>query len=145
MLSQNERAEPRPNNVRDPEGEARDAYLWLNDTDALDDELAAKGVKFVRDHCDQHNNIREFEVRTQMATVCASRTRYPSSSSGPDSGEMTVPRRQTVHPVLMCRAVEAEIRFSRSLGFCPTWRDDPEVSALRRRRPRGGWAPPQVA
>lgn len=62
MLSQIEGAQPRPNRLGDPEGEAWDAYLWVDDADRLHDELAAKGVEIVRGLCDQPYRSREFEV-----------------------------------------------------------------------------------
>ena len=34
----------RPNRVADPERDAWDAYLWIEDADALRAELAARGV-----------------------------------------------------------------------------------------------------
>ena len=43
----------RPNRVADPEGDLWDAYLWVEDADALHAEYAAKGVKIVRGLCSQ--------------------------------------------------------------------------------------------
>ncbi|HYI13584.1 MAG TPA: VOC family protein [Thermoanaerobaculia bacterium] len=52
----------RPNRMADPEGEAWDIYLWVEDATALHDEYAAKGVKIVRGLCDQPYGCRDFEV-----------------------------------------------------------------------------------
>src|SRR5881296_3598371 len=38
----------RPNRIADPGGEAWDAYIWIDDVDALHKELASKGVKITR-------------------------------------------------------------------------------------------------
>lgn len=52
----------RPNHLVDPEGGAWDAYIWIDDADALYAEFRAKGVKFARDICDQVYGCRDFEV-----------------------------------------------------------------------------------
>jgi predicted enzyme related to lactoylglutathione lyase len=52
----------RPNRLVDPEGEAWDAYLWIDDADALLAEYKAKGVKIVRDICNQPYGCRDFDV-----------------------------------------------------------------------------------
>jgi predicted enzyme related to lactoylglutathione lyase len=52
----------RPNRVADPEGEAWDAYIWIDDADALRAEFAAKGATIARDVCDQVYGCRDFEV-----------------------------------------------------------------------------------
>ena len=52
----------RPNRVVDPEGEAWDAYLWIDDADALLAEYRSKGVKIARDICDQPYGCRDFDV-----------------------------------------------------------------------------------
>jgi uncharacterized glyoxalase superfamily protein PhnB len=51
-----------PNRLRDVEGEAWDAYIWVDDADALIAEYRAKGVKIARDICDQMYRCRDFEV-----------------------------------------------------------------------------------
>jgi catechol 2,3-dioxygenase-like lactoylglutathione lyase family enzyme len=51
-----------PNRSADPEGGAWDAYVWVDDADALHDEYAARGVRIVRAPCDQPYNIRDFEI-----------------------------------------------------------------------------------
>ena len=52
----------RPNRLADPHGEAWDAYLWVDDADALHAEFTAKGVKIARGLCDQPYGCREFDV-----------------------------------------------------------------------------------
>lgn len=52
----------RPNRLADPEGGAWDAYVWIDDADALHAEYAGKGVKIVRGLCDQPYGCRDFEV-----------------------------------------------------------------------------------
>ena len=64
MLSQLEetRGVMRPNRLADPEGGAWDAYIWVEDADALFAEFKSKGVKIARDIGDQHYGCRDFEV-----------------------------------------------------------------------------------
>lgn len=63
MLAQLEQAGVmRPNRVVDPEGGAWDAYLWIDNVDALSAEYKSKGVKIVRGVCDQPYGCRDFEV-----------------------------------------------------------------------------------
>jgi catechol 2,3-dioxygenase-like lactoylglutathione lyase family enzyme len=63
MLSQLERAGlVRPNSAADPHGEAWDAYVWINDADALHAEFQARGVKIARGLCDQPYGCRDFDV-----------------------------------------------------------------------------------
>ena len=52
----------RPNRLVDPVGEAWDAYLWIDDADAVYAEFKAKGATIVRDVCNQHYGCRDFEV-----------------------------------------------------------------------------------
>jgi uncharacterized glyoxalase superfamily protein PhnB len=52
----------RPNRLVDPEGGAWDAYVWIDDADRLHAEYRAKGVKIVRELCDQEYGCRDFEV-----------------------------------------------------------------------------------
>lgn len=52
----------RPNHVVDPEGGAWDAYIWIENADALSAEFKSKGVKIVRDVFDQPYKCRDFEV-----------------------------------------------------------------------------------
>ena len=52
----------RPNRVVDPEGEAWDAYVWIDDADALHAEFTSKGVRITRDLCDQPYGCRDFDV-----------------------------------------------------------------------------------
>lgn len=63
MLAQLEKSGAvRPNRVVDPEGEAWDAYIWIDNADALYSEFKAKGVKITRDICDQFYGCRDFDV-----------------------------------------------------------------------------------
>lgn len=39
-----------------------DAYLWIDDADALYAKCQANGVKIVRPICDQEYNMREFDI-----------------------------------------------------------------------------------
>jgi predicted enzyme related to lactoylglutathione lyase len=52
----------RPNHVVDPEGGAWDAYIWIDDADALYAEFKSKGAKIARDVCDQPYGCRDFDV-----------------------------------------------------------------------------------
>ncbi len=52
----------RPNHLADSEGEAWDAYVWVDDADALFEEFTAKGVKITRSICDQPYGCRDFDV-----------------------------------------------------------------------------------
>ena len=52
----------RPNRMVDPEGEAWDAYLWVDDADALHAEYRSKEVHIVRGLCDQVYGCRDFEI-----------------------------------------------------------------------------------
>ena len=44
------------------EGGAWDAYIWIEDADALHAEFKKKGAKIVRGPCDQEYGCRDFEV-----------------------------------------------------------------------------------
>ena len=52
----------RPNRIADPEGEAWDAYIWIENADALHTEFKSKGVTITRDICDQPYGCRDFDV-----------------------------------------------------------------------------------
>jgi predicted enzyme related to lactoylglutathione lyase len=52
----------RPNRVADPKGDAWDAYIWVENADALRNEFKGKGVKIARDLCDQPYGNRDFDV-----------------------------------------------------------------------------------
>jgi predicted enzyme related to lactoylglutathione lyase len=52
----------RPNRIVDPEGGAWDAYIWIDNADALHAEFLSKGVKIARGICDQPYGCRDFEV-----------------------------------------------------------------------------------
>lgn len=43
-------------------GGAWDAYVWVDDADALHAEFRANGVKIVRPPCDQEYRCRDFEI-----------------------------------------------------------------------------------
>lgn len=63
MLSQFPRLAPmRPNHLVDPNCDAWDAYVWVDDADALFAELTARGVKITRSICDQPYGCRDFDV-----------------------------------------------------------------------------------
>jgi predicted enzyme related to lactoylglutathione lyase len=63
MLSQSDTAGVmRPNASVEREGGAWDAYIWVDDADALHDELRSKGVKIARELCDQPYGNRDFDV-----------------------------------------------------------------------------------
>ena len=51
-----------PNRTVDPEGGAWDAYVWVDDANALHAEFAGKGVNVTRGLCDQVYGCRDFEV-----------------------------------------------------------------------------------
>jgi uncharacterized glyoxalase superfamily protein PhnB len=58
-------AEPgmaRPNRLADAEGDAWDAYIWVDDADALHAEFESKGVRIASDLCDQPYGCRDFDV-----------------------------------------------------------------------------------
>jgi predicted enzyme related to lactoylglutathione lyase len=52
----------RPNRLVDPEGGAWDAYVWIDDADALHDEFRSKGVTITRAICNQEYGCRDFDV-----------------------------------------------------------------------------------
>jgi predicted enzyme related to lactoylglutathione lyase len=52
----------RPNHVADPEREAWDAYVWVDNADALYAEFKSRGVTIAREICDQPYGCRDFDV-----------------------------------------------------------------------------------
>jgi predicted enzyme related to lactoylglutathione lyase len=63
MLKQLSRGLSRPNRLIDrEEGDSWDAYIWVEDADALFDEFTSKGVKIARVICDQPYGCRDFDV-----------------------------------------------------------------------------------
>jgi uncharacterized glyoxalase superfamily protein PhnB len=52
----------RPNRLAIDNGDAWDAYVWVDDADALYEEFKAKGVTIARDLCDQPYGNRDFDV-----------------------------------------------------------------------------------
>ncbi|HKR60639.1 MAG TPA: VOC family protein [Pyrinomonadaceae bacterium] len=63
MLAQLEEAGVmRPNRTLDPEDGAWDAYIWIDNADALIAEFKSKGVSIAREICDREYGCRDFEV-----------------------------------------------------------------------------------
>jgi len=63
MLSQFDNPESvHPNRLGDPNGEAWDAYVWVNNADILCREFQAKGVRIAPDLCDQPYGNRDFDI-----------------------------------------------------------------------------------
>jgi predicted enzyme related to lactoylglutathione lyase len=63
MLSQFRKAGlMRPNGQAIPGGDDWDAYVWVEDADALHNEFKGKGVKIAREICDQPYGCRDFDV-----------------------------------------------------------------------------------
>ena len=52
----------RPNPVADPQREAWDAYVWVDNADALYAEFKSRGVRIAREICDQPYGCRDFGV-----------------------------------------------------------------------------------
>jgi predicted enzyme related to lactoylglutathione lyase len=52
-----------PNSANDPEDDFWDAYIWVENADALHEEFQSKGVLIVRPICDQEYGCREFTIR----------------------------------------------------------------------------------
>lgn len=52
----------RPNHRIDPEDGAWDAYIWVDNADALHAEFKAKGITIARDICDQPYGSRDFDI-----------------------------------------------------------------------------------
>ena len=52
----------RPNRMADPELSAWDAYIWIDDADALHAEYSSNGVTIARALCDQPYGCRDFDV-----------------------------------------------------------------------------------
>ena len=51
-----------PNNIVSREGGAWDAYIWIDNVDALYAELLSKGAQITRSICDQPYGCRDFDV-----------------------------------------------------------------------------------
>jgi uncharacterized glyoxalase superfamily protein PhnB len=63
MLSQvGDPGSVRPNRLADPQSEAWDAYVWIEDADALYEELRSRGATIARAICDQPYGCRDFDV-----------------------------------------------------------------------------------
>lgn len=53
----------RPNSTVDPEQTIWDAYIWIDNADALYAEFGQKGVTITQPICDQPYGCREFTIR----------------------------------------------------------------------------------
>jgi predicted enzyme related to lactoylglutathione lyase len=53
----------RPNSAAVGDEMVWDAYVWVDDADALYDEFKGKGVKIARDICDQEYGCRDFDIQ----------------------------------------------------------------------------------
>lgn len=62
MLNQIQGAAVSPNGKNAPDGECWDAYIWVDNADALFTEFQAKGVKIARNICDQEYGCRDFDI-----------------------------------------------------------------------------------
>jgi uncharacterized glyoxalase superfamily protein PhnB len=63
MLKQPEKTgQMRPNHLVDPEEGCWDAYVWVDDANALYEEFKSKGVKIAREICDQPYGNRDFDL-----------------------------------------------------------------------------------
>jgi predicted enzyme related to lactoylglutathione lyase len=51
-----------PNSLVAPDGEAWDAYIWIDNVDSLYQEFTAKGVTIARPICDQPYGNRDFDI-----------------------------------------------------------------------------------
>ena len=51
-----------PNRLADPNGDAWDAYIWVDNADTLCQQFRAKGVKIAREPCNQPYGNRDFEI-----------------------------------------------------------------------------------
>jgi len=51
-----------PNRLIDPEDSSWDAYIWVEDADALCEEFERKGVTIARPICDQPYGCRDFDI-----------------------------------------------------------------------------------
>jgi len=52
----------RPNNRAEPGEGVWDAYIWIDDADALYAEFKSKGVPIAREICDQPYGCRDFDI-----------------------------------------------------------------------------------
>ena len=52
-----------PNRLIDPEDSSWDAYVWVDDADALYEEFQRNGVTIARPICDQPYGCRDFDIR----------------------------------------------------------------------------------
>lgn len=64
MLSQFEQSGlMRPNSIANSDGGAWDAYIWIDNADALYKEFGQKGVTITQPLCNQEYGCREFTIR----------------------------------------------------------------------------------
>ena len=52
-----------PNRLVDPEDSSWDAYIWVDNADALYEEFQRNGVRIVRPICDQPYGCRDFDIQ----------------------------------------------------------------------------------
>jgi predicted enzyme related to lactoylglutathione lyase len=62
MLNQVQHTVMRPNRLPNAEGAVWDAYVWVDDADALYSEFKSKGVTIARDICNQPYGCRDFDI-----------------------------------------------------------------------------------
>jgi predicted enzyme related to lactoylglutathione lyase len=63
MLAQLEQPErKRPNHIVNPEQGAWDAYIWVDNADAVNAEFKSQGVQIVRDISDKMYGCRDFDI-----------------------------------------------------------------------------------
>ena len=60
----------RPNRLAGANGDAWDAYVWVDDADALHAEFKARSVTIARHVCDQPYGCRDFEVEDCNYRLC---------------------------------------------------------------------------
>jgi predicted enzyme related to lactoylglutathione lyase len=65
----------RPNISVDPEGSPWDAYIWVDNADALYEEFRRNGVRIVRPICDHPYGCRDFDIQDSNGyTLCFGHT-----------------------------------------------------------------------
>lgn len=52
----------RPNHLAEQHGDSWDAYIWVDDADALYEHFKSNGVKIARPLCDQPYGCRDFDI-----------------------------------------------------------------------------------
>ena len=85
MLARLETGPPMPNASVAREEGVWDAYVWVDDADALYAEYKAAGVRIARDICDQPYNCRDFDVEDPNGyIICFGHDLAPVSASTPE-------------------------------------------------------------